>query len=93
MTNTDVAVIGLGAIGSATLYQLALQGVKAIGIDRFNPPHDHGSTHGETRITRLSVAEGPAYVPLARRSHEIWRELEAQSGHSLFDQVGLLVIG
>ena len=93
MTNTDVAVIGLGAIGSATLYRLALQGVKAIGIDRFNPPHDHGSTHGETRITRLSVAEGPAYVPLARRSHEIWREMEAQSGHSLFDQVGLLVIG
>ena len=92
-TTTDVVVIGLGAIGSATLHRLALQGVKAVGIDRFDPPHDRGSTHGETRITRLSIAEGPAYVPLARRSHEIWRELEAETGETLFSQIGLLVIG
>ena len=89
----DVVVIGLGAVGSATLHRLALQGVKVVGIDRFDPPHDRGSTHGETRITRLSIAEGPAYVPLARRSHEIWRELEAESGETLFAQIGLLVIG
>ena len=86
-------MIGLGAVGSATLYRLALQGVSAIGIDRFDPPHDRGSTHGETRITRLSIAEGPAYVPLARRSHAIWRELEAESGETLFSQIGMLVIG
>ena len=89
----DVVVIGLGAVGSATLHRLAQQGVKAIGIDRFDPPHDRGSTHGETRITRLAVAEGPAYVPLARRSHEIWRELEAETGETLFSEIGLLVIG
>jgi sarcosine oxidase len=89
----DVVVIGLGAVGSATLHRLALQGVKVVGIDRFDPPHDRGSTHGETRITRLSIAEGPAYVPLARRSHEIWRELEAETGETLFAQIGLLVIG
>ena len=92
-TMTDVVVIGLGAVGSATLHRLALQGVNAIGIDRFDPPHDRGSTHGETRITRLAVAEGAAYVPLARRSHEIWRELEEQSGETLFRQIGLLIIG
>ncbi len=90
---TDVVVIGLGAVGSATLHRLALQGVKAIGIDRFEPPHDRGSTHGETRITRLSIAEGPAYVPLARRSQDIWRELEAETGETLFAQIGLLIIG
>ncbi len=94
MTETaDVVVIGLGAVGSATLHRLALGGVRAIGIDRFDPPHDRGSTHGETRLTRLSVAEGPAYVPLARRSHAIWRELEAETGETLFSQVGMLVIG
>ncbi len=92
-TTTDVVVIGLGAVGSATLHRLALHGVDAIGIDRFHPPHDRGSTHGETRITRLSIAEGPAYVPLARRSHAIWRELEAETGETLFSQVGMLVIG
>ncbi len=89
----DVVVIGLGAVGSATLHRLARRGVRAIGIDRWDPPHDHGSTHGESRITRLAVAEGPSYVPLVRRSHEIWRELEAETGETLFLQTGLLIIG
>ena len=89
---TDVVVVGLGAVGSATLHRLALAGVRAIGIDRFDPPHDRGSTHGETRITRLAIAEGPQYVPLVRRSHAIWRELEAESGETLFEQIGLLMI-
>jgi sarcosine oxidase len=89
----DVVVVGLGAVGSAALHRLALQGVSAIGIDRFDPPHDRGSTHGETRITRLAVAEGDAYVPLVRRSHELWREMEAQTGETLLLQTGGLIIG
>ena len=88
----EVAVVGLGAMGAATLYQLAKAGVKAVGIDRFAPPHDQGSSHGDTRITRLAVGEGAAYVPLVRRSHQIWRELEAQSGEALFEQCGVLVM-
>ncbi len=94
MTDTaDVIVIGLGAVGSATLHRLALRGVRAIGIDRFHPPHDQGSTHGQTRLTRLAIAEGAVYLPLVRRSHEIWRELEAETGESLLQQIGMLLIG
>lgn len=94
MTDTaDVVVVGLGAVGSATLHRLAMRGVRAIGLDRFDPPHHHGSTHGETRVTRLAVAEGDAYVPLVRRSHAIWRELEAETGETLLMQIGMLVIG
>ena len=70
---TDVIVIGLGAMGSAALYQLARRGVAAIGIDQFAPPHDRGSSHGESRITRQAIGEGDEYVPFALRSHEIWR--------------------
>jgi sarcosine oxidase len=88
----DVAVIGLGAMGSAALYQLAKRGVKAIGIDRFSPPHDQGSTHGETRITRQAIGEGEVYVPLALRSNEIWKELEAETGEQLRVQNGCLVV-
>ncbi|MXQ11411.1 N-methyl-L-tryptophan oxidase [Microvirga makkahensis] len=88
----DVAVVGLGAMGSAALYQLAKRGVKAIGIDRFAPPHDQGSTHGETRITRQAIGEGEIYVPLALRSHEIWKELEAETGERLLVQNGCLVV-
>jgi sarcosine oxidase len=88
----DVAVIGLGAMGSAALYQLAKRGVKAVGIDRFSPPHDQGSTHGETRITRQAIGEGEVYVPLALRSNEIWQELEAETGERLLMQNGCLIV-
>ncbi|MBI6854909.1 N-methyl-L-tryptophan oxidase [Pseudomonas cichorii] len=88
----EVAVLGLGAMGAATLYQLAKAGVRAIGVDRHNPPHTYGSSHGDTRITRLSVGEGPQYLPLVRNSHAIWRDLEALSGASLFEQCGVLVM-
>lgn len=83
MTNPDlkydVVVIGLGAVGSAALYQLSKSEKKILGIDRFEPPHTFGSSHGETRITRLAVGEGEDYVELAKRSHEIWREIEVEA--------------
>ena len=88
----DVLVIGLGAMGSAALHQLARRGVKAIGLDRFAPPHAMGSSHGETRITRQAVGEGRDYVPLVLDSHRIWRELEAETGDTLFDACGLLIL-
>jgi sarcosine oxidase len=91
-TRFDTIVIGLGAMGSAALYQLAKAGHRVLGIDQFAPPHRLGSSHGETRITRLACGEGPEYTQFARRSHEIWRELEAKTGKSLLVQNGALII-
>lgn len=91
-THYDAIVVGLGAVGAATLYQLARRGARVLGIDRFAPPHDHGSSHGESRITRLAIGEGDAYVPLVKRSHAIWRELEARTGRSILTQTGGLVL-
>ncbi|MEO8384377.1 MAG: N-methyl-L-tryptophan oxidase [Betaproteobacteria bacterium] len=88
----EVLVIGLGAMGSATVYHLAKQGVKVIGIDQFTPPHVYGSSHGETRITRQAIGEGSQFVPLAMRSHQLWRELEAESGQSLLTACGGLIM-
>lgn len=90
--NADVIVVGLGAMGSAAAYQLAKRGARVVGIDRFAPPHEHGSSHGETRITRQAIGEGEAYVPLVLRSHEIWREIEAETGEELFLPCGGLVL-
>ena len=73
----DTIVVGLGAVGSALCHYLSAGGAKVVGIDRFRPPHDPGSSHGLTRITRLAVGEGAAFVPLALRSHQLWPELEA----------------
>jgi sarcosine oxidase len=89
----DAIVVGLGAMGSATCWQLAVRGVSVIGVDRYEPPHPYGSTHGETRITRLAIGEGPEYVPLVRRSHQLWREIEQRAGTPLLTQTGGLVLG
>lgn len=92
MKIAEVIVVGLGAMGSASLYQLARRGARVIGIDRHEPPHIYGSSHGETRITRQAIGEGVAYVPLVLRSHQIWRELEAQTGTPLFWACGGLIL-
>ncbi len=92
MMRYDTIVLGLGAMGSATAYQLAKRGNRVLGIDRYSPPHDRGSTHGDTRITRLGIGEGAQYTPLAMRSHEIWRALERETGTTLLSTPGGLVL-
>jgi sarcosine oxidase len=88
----DFAVVGLGAMGSAALYQLAKRGAKVVGLDRFAPPHTMGSSHGETRITRQGIGEGGDYASLVLAAHRIWRELEAETGEKLLNDCGVLVI-
>jgi sarcosine oxidase len=96
-TGFDVIVLGMGAMGAAATYQLAKRGARVLGIDQYDPPHKFGSTHGESRITRVACGEGPMYTAFARRSHEIWPEVEGELGpewhEKLFKQNGLIVIG
>jgi sarcosine oxidase len=92
VSHFDVVVCGLGAMGSATVYQIAKRGMRVLGIDRFAPPHALGSTHGETRVTRLAIGEGLAYVPLAQRSHQLWREIEQETGADVLTTSGVLVM-
>lgn len=93
MANYDVAVCGVGAMGGAALYHLARRGVRAIGIERVHPGHDGGSSHGRTRMFRLSYFEHPSYVPLLRRAQTLWRELEHECGRTLVHRTGILEIG
>jgi len=93
MQTYDVIVLGVGGVGSAALYELARRGVRSLGIDRFRPPHDRGSSHGQTRVIRQAYFEHPDYVPLLRESYRLWRELEAAAGQKLLHLVGLLEMG
>jgi sarcosine oxidase len=90
---SNVIVVGLGAMGSATALHLARRGHRVLGFDQFTPPHAHGSSHGQTRIIRKSYWEDPRYVPLLLRAYELWRRLEADSGQSLLYITGGLMIG
>jgi sarcosine oxidase len=93
MPSFDVAIIGLGVMGSAALAALARRGRRVIGIDRYALGHDRGSSHGTTRIIRLGYFEHPSYVPLLRAAYPLWRELEARSGQSLLTLTGIVEIG
>lgn len=88
----DTIVLGLGAMGSAAVYQLAKRGNKVLGIDQFSPPHIFGSSHGDTRITRQAIGEGEQYTPIALRSYEIWPEIEKETGKKLLEMNGGLII-
>lgn len=89
----DVIVIGLGAMGSSAAYHLAKRGQRVLGIDQFTPAHAFGSSHGATRIVRQAYFERPDYVPLLRRSYQLWDELSADFGELLFQRCGALMIG
>lgn len=71
---------------------LATRGAQALGIDRFSPPHEMGSSHGGSRITREAIGEGGHLTPFATQSQTLWREIERETGAELFTITGLLAI-
>src|SRR3954464_11230277 len=93
MAQFDVVVVGLGATGAAALNRLARRGVRALGIERLTPGHDQGSPHGQRPVIRRGYFEHRSYVPLLRRSYELWRELEAEASTELLHISALLEIG
>ncbi|HUQ28937.1 MAG TPA: N-methyl-L-tryptophan oxidase [Usitatibacter sp.] len=88
----DLAVVGLGAMGSAAAWQAARRGARVLGIEQYESPHALGSSHGDTRITRLAIGEGDRYTPLVLRANEIWREIESETGESLHVVTGGIII-
>jgi sarcosine oxidase len=89
----DAIVVGLGAMGSAALRALARRGLGVLGLDRFAPPHDRGSSHGRSRIIREAYFEHPAYVPFVQRAYLLWEELEREAGERLLLPTGGLMVG
>ena len=89
----DVAIAGLGAMGSAAARALTRRGVRVVGFDRFAPPHGLGSSHGRSRIIREAYFEHPAYVPLVQHAWRLWEELERESGGRLLIRTGGLMVG
>src|SRR4051794_5320452 len=89
----DVIVVGLGGMGSAAAYHLAARGHRVLGLERFGPAHDRGSSHGGSRIIRQSYFEDPAYVPLLLRAYELWERLAHDSGRDVITLTGGVMVG
>jgi monomeric sarcosine oxidase len=89
----DVIVVGVGGMGSATVAHLARRGVRVLGLEQYDIPHERGSSHGLSRIIRLAYFEHPAYVPLLHRAYELWWALEREVQEQLLIITGSLDIG
>ncbi|GFG54974.1 N-methyl-L-tryptophan oxidase [Mycolicibacterium agri] len=89
----DVIVIGLGGMGSAAAYHLVARGQRVLGLEKFGPAHDRGSSHGGSRIIRQSYFEDPAYVPLLLRAYELWDKLATDTGREVYRLTGGLFMG
>lgn len=89
----DVIVVGLGAMGSAAVADIASRGRKVLGIETGHPAHALSSSHGDSRIIRLAYHEDPAYVPLLRRAYRNWWRLEKRLETDILTRNGVLQIG
>lgn len=90
MRETEVVVVGLGAMGSAALYHLARQGVAPVGIEQFEIGHSLGSSHGHSRAFRTLYQEA-VYTRLAEAAIPLWRDLELVSGEKLLNLTGMAI--
>lgn len=86
-TDCDVAVVGLGGLGSAAAWQLARRGARVVGLERFELGHVRGASHGDSRIIRLSY-HTPTYVRNAKEAYADWADLEADAGRPLLLRTG-----
>jgi sarcosine oxidase len=91
--NYDVIVVGVGAMGAATCWQLSRRGVRVLGLEQFGIVHALGSSHGHSRMIRMAYYEHPDYVPLLRRAYQLWDELEAASGEQVLYRTGGIYMG
>jgi sarcosine oxidase len=89
----DIIVLGVGGMGSATVFELARRGRRVLGLEQFPLGHDRGSSHGHTRIVRKAYYEHPDYVPLVQRAYERWYDLEQRVGRHLLTECGCLSVG
>lgn len=89
----DTIVLGVGGMGSAACFELARSGQRVLGLEQHPLAHDRGSSHGRTRIIRTAYYEHPNYVPLLRRSFELWYDLELRTGRHLLTECPCLNSG
>lgn len=90
---SDVIVVGLGGLGSAACHHLAARGLRVVGVEQFQPAHDRGASHGETRGVWQAYFMGPGYVPFLRRAYELWDHLAELRGEPFFHRTGGICLG
>src|SRR5258705_8445876 len=93
MRTCDVAIIGLGLMGSSALHSLSGRGADVLGFDPLIVGEARGSSHGSCRVYRRFNFESEAYTDLSDRAFEGWRALESTSGRIILRPSAVLEAG
>ncbi|KRF22323.1 N-methyl-L-tryptophan oxidase [Phycicoccus sp. Soil802] len=93
MSDGQLAVIGLGSIGSMALWQASQTSRSVVGLEAASPAHPRSAVGGDTRLFRMTYRGEGSYYPVLRVAQHLWRELEQQSGQTILTQCGGLSIG
>ena len=91
MESFEVAVVGMGALGSAATYHLARRGARVVAFEQYELGHVRGASHDTSRIVRTSYGSS-AYVRLAQSAYRDWADLEAESGERLLTIAGGIIM-
>ncbi|XP_060077609.1 peroxisomal sarcosine oxidase-like [Ylistrum balloti] len=89
----DSIVVGAGIEGSSTAYHLVKNGHHTLLLQQFPLPHSRGSSHGQSRITRMAYGSDDYYTEMMKEAYKLWEVLENESGTTLYKKTGLLVVG
>lgn len=94
MSKKKIVVVGLGTMGSMSLWQLSkLDDVEVIGIEQFGLSHSYGAFTGESRLFRAAYHEGEKYVPLLKEARTLWKQLGREAGRELLLDFGCFNVG
>ena len=88
----DVAIVGAGLLGLAAGRALVARGYDVVVLEQAEVGHPGSGSKGKCRIFRLGYPD-PSYVRAARRSAELWHELEAESGCQILWPTPQLTLG
>ncbi|MEU1558633.1 N-methyl-L-tryptophan oxidase [Streptomyces scabiei] len=91
--DAQLAVIGLGSIGSMALWQASRLTDSVVGFEAATPAHGRSAVGGDTRLFRMIYFGRPDYYPIMERSRSLWAELEAETGQEILTPTGGLTIG
>ena len=75
---TSAVVVGAGVFGAATARELDRRGLDVTLVEQYAPGNVRSGSGGDTRLLRFSHGEEDWYTLSARRSLELWLELEAR---------------
>lgn len=90
--HVDQIVVGGGAMGLATAWQLASRGTRVLLLERYAPGHLRGASHGATRNLNNAYDE-THYLDLFDEATRLYADLERRSGMRLLTRCGLVTHG